>query len=398
MRRVFKVTSWLPDLVVCAGIVLGVVILLAPRAVGLDVTYTAGEFPESDLKSVSAPWFLLPMIGLVIMWGALRASTHAEAIAHRLRDPFGALTLTLSGITIELVLVIAVMMTGRNADTVARDTMFATLMMILNGLVGVALVAGAIKRREQAFNQQSSGAYLSMIAALCTIGLVLPRFTTSEPGGYMSDSMEVFVAGASLAVYIAFIALQSSAHRDFFVMVRPVARESRVHSGTRVSTSVLRRTILLICSLVCVILLADSLGDLLVNALRQSFLPVALQGVVIALLILLPEGITAIRSALGSDLQRTINILHGSALSTIGLTIPAVLIVGRLIGTNAELGLEAPEITLLTATILVSTIQFGQGRTNLMHGLVHVMLFMLWIALLTDSGIESVSAPAAALP
>ena len=275
------------------------------------------------------------------------------------------------------------MMTGDAADTVARDTMFATLMMILNGLVGLALIAGALRKREQPFNAQSSSSYLGVTGAICTIGLVLPRFTTSEPGGYMSDQMDFFVAGASFVVYGGFLFLQSSSHRDFFVSAREDAQSHVSHSHLA-DVPLWKSICLLLIALFSVVLLSESLGDLLVGFLVKNALPPALQGVVIAFLVLLPEGIAAIRSALSSNVQRTINILHGSALSTIGLTIPAVLFVAMLFGKRVELGLEPPEICLLAATMVLSILHFGSGKTNMMQGIVHAMLFAVWIALLLD--------------
>jgi Ca2+:H+ antiporter len=391
MRAARAWKRWVPDAGVLLGVVFGAVMHARPDIVGFSVVHVDSASDEAALAASAAPWYFLPVVFGVIIWAALRAAAHAEAIAHRLRDPYGTLVLTMSAIGIEVALVVAVMTTGQHGSTVARDTMFATLMMILNGLVGIALIAGALRHRELPFNQKSSSAYLAMIAALCTIGLVLPRFTISAPGGYMTDAMEIFVAGASVVVYTAFVALQGSAHSDFFIVSQGKGQSGNGHgaygegaAGPRLTFSI----VMLCCALATVVLLADALGDLLVIRLRRAYLPGSLQGVVIAFIILLPEGIAAVRSALSSDVQRTINILHGSALSTIGLTIPTVLIVGGAVGVPVELGLEPPEITLLAATIVVSMIHFGSGRTNLMHGVVHAMLFMLWIALLMEDRVS----------
>lgn len=378
-------TKWLwlvPDAVVVAALALGITIFSFPDAVGIHHVVSGKDAPSSVGTHDSAPLWLFPVVFLAIMWAALRAAAHAEAIAHQLKEPFGTLILTLSAVFIEVALVIAVMLTGSGEDTVARDTMFAAIMVILNGLVGVALIAGALRRKEQSFNSQSSNSYMAVIAALCTIGLILPRFTTAEPGGYMSDQMDLFVAGASLAVYVAFLTLQTSSHRDFFVIQREPSESERGHRGSFRSLWI--PVLLLVVSLATVVLLSESLGGLLVSFLNRRYLPQALQGVVIAFLILLPEGIGAVRSALGSNLQRTVNILHGSALSTIGLTIPAVLICARAVGRDVELGLEPPEIVLLVATIFVSIVNFGQGRTNMMQGVIHAMMFAAWIMLLVD--------------
>ena len=315
-----KRSAWLkvlPDLPVFAGMVFGALLVARPEWFGLAAH---GALPIAHV--VNPPFYIFPLVLIAILWCALRASEHAEAVAIKLPDPFGSLVLTISAVFIEVALVIGVMMTGTAADTVARDTMFATLMMILNGLVGLALIAGALRKREQPFNAQSSSSYLGVIGAICTIGLVLPRFTTSEPGGYMSDQMDFFVAGASFAVYGAFLFLQSSSHRDFFVAAREEAQSHVSHS--HLADAPLWKSICLL---------------------------------VIALL---------------------------SVLSTIGLTIPAVLFVAMLFGKRVELGLQAPEICLLAATMVLSMLHFGAGKTNMMQGIVHAMLFAVWIALLLD--------------
>ncbi len=365
-----------------AGLIGGLILVVRPEWIGLHGHSSAPAAPGATV-TIDPPAYLFPAIFFAIMWCALRASEHAEAIAIKLPDPFGTLVLTLSAVIIEVALVIGVMVTGDAADTVARDTMFATLMLILNGLVGLALIAGALRKREQPFNAQSSTSYLGVTAALCTIGLVLPRFTTSEPGGYMSPQMNVFVAGASVVVYGAFIFLQSSSHRDFFIIVREEAKSHLGH-GDLAHAPLWKSITLLLSALVAVVLLSESLGHLLVGFLEKHFLPPALQGVVIAFLVLLPEGIAAVRSALRSDVQRTVNILHGSALSTIGLTIPAVLLVAMLFGRSVELGLEPPEICILAATMILSMLHFGAGKSNMMQGIVHATLFAVWIAVLMD--------------
>lgn len=377
-----KRSQWLkilPDLPVFACSALGVLLMIRPEWFGIP---PHGAVTTDHTNHT--PFYIFPLVFVAIMWCALRAAQHAEAVAVKLPDPFGSLVLTFSAVFIEVALVIGVMMTGDAADTVARDTMFATLMLIMNGLVGLALIAGALRKREQAFNSQSSSSYLGVIAAICTIGLVLPRFTTSEPSGYMTDQMDLFVAGVSLIVYCAFIFLQSSSHRDFFVVAR---QEAQIHGqhGDLANQPLWKSICLLLVALISVVLLSESLGDLLVGFLERNSLPPALQGVVIAFLVLLPEGITAVRSALSSNVQRTINILHGSALGTIGLTIPAVLFVAMLFGRNVELGLEPPEICLLAATLVLSILHFGSGKTNMMQGIVHAMLFVVWIAVLMET-------------
>jgi len=383
MRQQSALRKWLPDSVLLLALIGGVILHWWPHWLGVHEHASATGIAAAN-DTAQTPGYLFPLIFISIMWAALRASEHAESVAHKLREPFGSLVLTFSAVTIEVALVIGVMMNGsvENTDMVARDAMFATLMMILNGLVGVALVAGALRKREQSFNPQSSSAYLGLIATICTVGLILPRFTTAEAGGYMSDQMDAFVAGVSLAVYVAFVFLQSSSHREFFIMDEPVGTKPTAHHG--VTESLWGAVGMLVFALVTVVLLSESLGAFLVTFLSKNSLPPTLQGAAIAFLVLLPEGIVAVRSAARSNVQRTINVLHGSALSTIGLTIPAILLVAMLFNKDVELGLQPPEICLLVATLGLSMMHFVQGKTNMLQAIVHLTLFAVWIALLLD--------------
>jgi len=328
----------------------------------------------------------------VIATCAVAASHRADAVAERLGEPIGTVVLTLSVIVIEVAVVAAMMIADRGEPTVARDTMFATLMIILNGLVGVALLAGGMRRHEQTFNLQTSASYLSLLIPLAAITLVLPRMTITEPGGFMTRRMEIFVAFACVAVYGAFLWMQTSSHRGFFS--HPGGHGDGAHGhgehghgehGHAAPDRPMWIDILaLVVLLGMVVLMAESLGSATVRILEVNGLPRALAGVLVASLILGPEGVAAIQAARSESMQRTMNILLGSALSTIGLTVPVVLALGLIRGQRVELGLEAPEITLLACTVLVSVVNFTHGRTNRMQGLVHLCLFVAYIALIFD--------------
>ena len=341
----------------------------------------------------------------VIATCAVAASHRADAVAERLGEPIGTVVLTLSVIVIEVAVVAAMMIADKGEPTVARDTMFATLMIILNGLVGVALLAGGMRRHEQTFNLQTSASYLSLLIPLAAITLVLPRMTITEPGGFMTRRMEVFVAFACVAVYGAFLWMQTSSHRGFFS--HPGGQGDGAHGhgehghadhghaqhgtgghGHAVAAAPQRPMWVDILALVVllgmVVLMAESLGSATVRILEVNGLPRALAGVLVASLILGPEGVAAIQAARSESMQRTMNILLGSALSTIGLTVPVVLALGLIRGQRVELGLEPPEITLLACTVLVSVVNFTHGRTNRMQGLVHLCLFVAYIALIFD--------------
>ncbi len=341
----------------------------------------------------------------VIATCAVAASHRADAVAERLGEPIGTVVLTLSVIIIEVAVVAAMMIAGNGEPTVARDTMFATLMIIMNGLAGVALLAGGMRRHEQTFNLQTSASYLSLLIPLAAITLVLPRMTITEPGGFMTRRMEVFVAFACVAVYGTFLWMQTSSHRGFFS--HPGGQGDGAHGhgehehaahghaqhgtgghGHAVPAAPDRPMWIDILALVVllgmVVLMAESLGSATVRILEVNGLPRALAGVLVASLILGPEGVAAIQAARSESMQRTMNILLGSALSTIGLTVPVVLALGLIRGQRVELGLEPPEITLLACTVLVSVVNFAHGRTNRMQGLVHLCLFITYIALIFD--------------
>ena len=340
----------------------------------------------------------------VIATCAVAASHRADAVAERLGEPIGTVVLTLSVIVIEVAVVAAMMIADKGEPTVARDTMFATLMIILNGLVGVALLAGGMRRHEQTFNLQTSASYLSLLIPLAAITLVLPRMTITEPGGFMTRRMEVFVAFACVAVYGAFLWMQTSTHRGFFAHPggqgdgahghghgehghadHGHAQHAADHHGHAAPHRPMWIDILaLVVLLGMVVLMAESLGSATVRILEVNGLPRALAGVLVASLILGPEGVAAIQAARSESMQRTMNILLGSALSTIGLTVPVVLALGLVRGQRVELGLEPPEITLLACTVLVSVVNFTHGRTNRMQGLVHLCLFITYIALIFD--------------
>ncbi len=392
MTRANRMIRWrapLIDIFTLCALAFAIIVTVRPELIGL--VHAATGTATSPIEVARVSWHVLPAILGVTLACAFRASSQADVIAHHVQEPYGTLVLTLSAVTIEVALVIGIMVGGHAGHHVARDTMFAVIMLILNGLIGFALVMGGLRRREQTFNSRSASAFLAMIAALSLIGLVMPRLTVSRPGGYMSEQMELFVACASLGIYLAFLALQSSSHREFFIDRsgddHPSMKSSQSKSAAAPQSArwfMARAVTRLIVPLVAVVLLAESLGELLVEFLTSHYLPTALEGVAVAFLIMLPEGIAATRAAWGSNLQRTINLLHGSALSTIGLTIPAVLFVSLLIGLPVELGLEPPQIALLAGTIIVSMLHLSLGRANLMQGMVHLMFFTMWIALLLD--------------
>jgi len=328
----------------------------------------------------------------VILACAFRAMSHADSLAEHFGEPVGTILLTISAITIEVAAVSA-MMIGSHADaTIARDTMFSVLMLILNMLLGAAMFAGGLRRTEQEFNAQSSAAYLPLVIALATLTLILPRFTTSEEGGWMSNPMQAFVGVASFVIYGVFLAMQTTRHRDFFAYHGHSERAADVDAvaeslgeGARAHEASLGLTVaLLVASLVAVVAIAEGLASRVGSLLHASGVPGTIGGVFIAALVLAPEGLAALRAARRDDMQRSVNILLGSALSTIGLTVPAVIAIAFLTGAEPEFGLEPPYIVLLASTLLIATVNLERGRTSALQGVVHLLLFLAWIATILD--------------
>lgn len=393
--------------------------------------------PVVEELTVAGFWWLFA----VILACASMASVHADHLAHRLGEPMGTIVLTLSAIVIEVAMVAAVMLGGKADPYVARNTMFATLMIILNGLVGLALLIGGWRRHEQAFNLQSSSTYLSLLIPLAAVTLVLPTFSKNlvldgiELPGSMTLRLEIFLGIACLLVYAAFLWLQTSRYRSFFSaapsgeatphegaslhvheqvhaegsaremellarletrfdeaddLVFDEAQEPRepadchLRAPTDATPPAWRSGLLLLAHLFLVVLLAEHIGEEMTGMLTAAELPLALTGVLVAVLILAPEGLAAVISAKRDSMQRTMNILLGSALSTIGLTVPAVLLLSVWLDSPVALGLESAEMVLLATTMLLCMNNFLRGKVNTMQGIVHLTLFLTYCVLLFD--------------
>jgi Ca2+:H+ antiporter len=317
---------------------------------------------------------------------AVRAMAHADRLAERFGEPVGTIVLTIAAITIEVASVCAMMLGDGGSDTAARDSMFAVIMLILNGLVGGCILVGTWRSGERRFNADSASAYLPLIIALGTLTMVLPRFCDSTIGGYMSDPMEIFVAATSIVVYGGFLWLQVSRYRGYFATTESPSASAAHHTGpVHVPSAIL----LLFGSLVVVVLCADAMAGRVPSLLRASGSPPAIGGVLIAAMVLFPEGLAALKASARGDMQRSINVLLGSAGATIGLTVPAVLAVRALTGKDPELGLETPYIVLLVLTFLVSTINLMRGRVNMIQGIIHLLIMLAWVMTIYDDALPS---------
>lgn len=319
----------------------------------------------------------------VMLWASFGVVRHADALADLLGEPYGTLILTIAVISIEIALIGAVMLAGEAAPTLARDTMFAILMIVLNGLVGAALLIGGLRHHEQEYNLQGARAFVAVLMPLAVFALVLPKFTVSTADPTFSGPQALFFGVITLLLYGVFLAIQTVRHRGFFQQPQtelPIGYGAPGHAGPSGSTRY--HFALLILSLLPVILLSKRLAGVVDFGIVKLGAPAELGGVVIALLVLTPEGLAALASARANYLQRSVNLLLGSGLATIGLTVPAVLAIGLLIDQPVTLGLDDTATVMLVLTLLMSAMTFGGVRTNLLQGAVHLVIFFAYVALI----------------
>jgi len=324
---------------------------------------------------------VLGVTGLALMAAVMAAVHHAEIIAHKVGEPLGTLVLALAVTVIEVALIVAMMLAGgADAAAVARDTVFSAIMIICTGVVGLCLLIGGIRHREQTFRVEGANAGLSALIALATLSLVLPTFTTSTAGGTYTASQMAFAGLASLALWLVFVFVQTVRHRDYFLPAVDVANED-VHAPPPTAAQAWGALGLLLVSLVAVIGLAKVLSPTIESLVAQAGAPKAVIGVVIALLVLLPETVAAMRAAHANRLQSSMNLAIGSALASIGLTIPAVVCVAVWLDLPLRLGIEGKDLVLLMLTFAVGTLTMAHGRTTVMQGAVHLVIFAAFLFL-----------------
>jgi Ca2+:H+ antiporter len=340
------------------------------------------------LADLSAPgWFgfILAWLLSVTLLSTFAIVRHAESLAEQLGEPLGTLVLTLAVTGIEVMLIAAAMSTGSGSPALARDAMFAVVMIVLNGMIGLTLVLGGLKHREQVFNLQGANAFLAVIVPLAVLGLVLPSFTQAVPGPVYSPLQAVFLSVMSIALYGVFLAIQNVRHREYFVLE---AAGSGEETGSAHAAHEARpggyHTGFLLAYLLPLVALSKQLAVPIEHGIQVLGAPAALGGLLVAMVVLSPESMSAVRAALANQLQRSVNILFGSALATIGLTIPAVLIIGLVTGKAVILGLDPVDTTMLALTLVVSINTFSASRTNVLLGVVHLLLFFAYLMLIFE--------------
>lgn len=334
---------------------------------------TAGRYEFAP----SAGGWLFAALLLVVLFGTVFAAVHhAEMIAERIGEPFGTLLLTLAVTVIEVALIATIMLGDKPAPALARDTVFAVVMIVCNGLVGLCIFIGGVRYREQDFQVSGSNLYLSVLFVLATITLVMPNYTLTAPGPVYSTAQLIVVSIFTVLLYAVFLYTQTIRHRDYFV---GRADEAATH-GEALSDRMLAISIaLLLLALLAVVLLAKKFSLVVDVVTARVGAPPAFAGVLVAVLILLPESVAAVSAARRNDLQKSINLALGSSIATIGLTVPAVAVAAYALDKQLVLGLGNQEMLILLLTFMLSMLTFGTGRTNILFGMVHMVVFAVFV-------------------
>lgn len=342
-------------------------------AATLAVVQSVGVPASGPAGAAVFLWLLIVMI-----WAAGGVLHHAESVAERLGEPLGTLILTLAVVGIEVALIASVMLSGDGSPTLARDTMFAVVMIVLNFLTGLSLLLGALRFGEQNYNLAGARSFLSVLLPLAVFSLMLPAYTTSNWTPSFSDFQALFFSIITFAMYGVFLLMQTVRHRGYFTE----PQEPQVPDHVHAMHATWVHAVLMIATLLPIVLLSKTLTKYVNSGLDMLGLPAALGGVLIAMIVLVPEGASAIRAARHNRLQRAINLCLGAALSTIGLTVPVVLGIGAWMGHDVILGLTPVNQIMLALSLITAVLTFGTQRTNVLHGAIHIVLFLAYLALI----------------
>jgi Ca2+:H+ antiporter len=326
-----------------------------------------------------------PLVGIAcgaaLIAAVIAAVHHAEVVAHRVGEPFGTLVLAVAVTVIEASLILSIMLAGGpDAAVLPRDTIYAAVMIICNGVVGACILVGGIAHHEQTFRVEGSNAGLAAVIALSALALVLPVFTTSTPGNTYSNAQLIFAAVISAVLWAVYVFVQTVRHRDYFLAPAD-APDADAHAEPPTNRVAWASFGLLVVSLVTVVGLAKLVSPLIEDVVDWADAPKAVIGIVIAMLVLLPETWAALRAAQANRLQTSMNLALGSALASIGLTIPVVAVAAIVLGMRLRLGLDPKELVMLALTFLLSTVTLATGRTNITQGAVHLVVFAAFLFL-----------------
>ena len=333
------------------------------------------------MRSFAVEGLLAGIAIALLLCAVVSAVHHAEVIAHKVGEPFGTLTLALAVTVIETSLIVSMLFNStEKISSLPRDTIYSTVMIICNGVVGLCLLIGGLHHKEQFFKIEGTGSGFAALAVLSVLVLIMPLFTVSSGEGTYTSSQLIFVGSSSLLLWVIFVFIQTIRHRDYFLPETSVSDEN-IHAVPPSRSQAWISFVLLITSLVSVIGLAKLLSPFIEDFVKTYQAPKAVVGIIIAVIVLLPETWAALRAAKADRLQTSMNLAIGSALASIGLTIPLVIVASVLFKFNLNLGLEMKDVVLLGLSFLVGSITLGSGRTNMMQGAIHLVLFFTFLFL-----------------
>lgn len=355
---------------------------MAPKFVALRPSYFLVPVVALFLLALSwdvpLAWPFLAGLGLVLVATVFVAVHHAEVVALRVGEPYGSIILAVAVTVIEVGMIVVLMLEDPlGSKDLARDTVFAAIMITTNGIVGASLLVKTLRKRVATFNSDGLGGALATLAALSVLSLVLPTVTTSSPGPTFTTGQLIFAAVTSLALYLTFVGVQTIRHRDYFIPpVKPnTVQTERVHIEPPSTRLAWFSFFALFASLVAVVGLAKVTSPLVKNVVTDLGLPNLVIAVSIAVVVLLPEGISAVKAAYSGRTQTSFNLAYGSALASIGLTIPVIAVMSIFFGYQVNLGLASTEVTLLLLTLFVSGLTIVQGKATLLQAALHLAIF-----------------------
>ena len=344
--------------------------------VALAITALADAATHSPALAIA-----LPVMGFVVLMGVVFASVyHADMIAHRIGEPYGTLVLTVAVTVIEVALILSIMLAGEGRAGLARETVFSVIMVVCNGVVGLCLILGGLRYGEQGFRIPGASAYLVVLIPLATLTLILPSYTTSAAGRYYTAGQLGFVSFVTLVLYGVFLYVQTVRHREYFLA--DIGGASGDHAAAPGQRQFWESVGLLLVGLTAVVLLVKGVAGSIEEVVTAVGAPIEAVGLLVASLVLLPETIAALGAARRNELQKSLNLALGSSLATIGFTIPSVSILAIVLKQPLELGLDMNDTILLVLTFGVSLLTFGGGRTNILPGFVHLVLFATFVFLI----------------
>jgi Ca2+:H+ antiporter len=333
----------------------------------------------ADFSLHGRPGFISATLLIVALIAAVLAAVHhAEVVALRVGEPFGAILLALAVTVIESGLIVSIMLGDHPEPTLMRDTIHATIVLVLHGIAGLCIVVGAIRHREQEFRTQGAQSYLIVLLPMVAVTLILPNYTTGAPGPYYTNVQLGFVSIVCLMLWLAFTFVQTIRHREYFLPAKQRVPKTISRPTNKITWI---SSVLMLVALVAVVLLAKGVSPMIQTLVSRWDAPPAIVGVIVAAIVLFPEGITAVRAALDDQLQTSINLALGSGVASIGLTVPAVSFVAWWANKPLELGVLPGGAILLTLSFMMALITYGTGRASFLSGIVHLILLATWIFL-----------------